>query len=199
LHLAVAGGHKDVAQLLLGYGATVSAISYDGYAPLHLAVISGNKDFVKLLLAYKADINVFGIPRWPYMSEVVIQDSKDKAVMNDSKDMAESLVEDYCSHGCTPLHLAVFHGMEDMAKLLLSNGADVDVTNNSWETPLHWAARNDYKDIAELLLANKAEINAVDKSGSTPLDIAILLNHMNVADLLRQHGGITQPPKKFFH
>ena len=58
LHSAVAGGHKDVVELLIAKGADVNAKNdkYGGTPLLHAAG-EGHKEIVELLIAAGADVN----------------------------------------------------------------------------------------------------------------------------------------------
>jgi ankyrin repeat protein len=75
-------------------------------------------------------------------------------------------------HGLTALHIAALKGYRDVAELLLANGANVNIKDNSGMTPLHIAAGFGNKDVVQLLLANKADLNASDNLGRTPLHMA---------------------------
>ncbi len=90
--------------------------------------------------------------------------------------------------GGTPLHYAVGEGRNEIAKLLIAKGADVNANTNDGVTPLHFATT---KEIAELLIAEGANVNAKDERGKTPLDLAIQVKNPKTADLLRKHGGKT--------
>ena len=97
--------------------------------------------------------------------------------------------------GSTALGHAAKYGHNEIAELLIENGADVSAKSLKGLTPLHYAAANGHKEIAELLIAKGADVNgkieiAVDK-GDTPLDWAIFNNYTETADLLRKHGGKT--------
>lgn len=55
LHLAVCGGHADVALTLLRRGAAVDVLSHGGRTALHLAALGGHDECARLLLRYGAD------------------------------------------------------------------------------------------------------------------------------------------------
>ena len=93
--------------------------------------------------------------------------------------------------GSTALGHAAKYGHNEIAELLIENGADVSAKDESGGTPLHLAALMGHKEIAELLIAAGAEVNAKTKRGETPLDLAIEENHPETADLLRKHSGKT--------
>jgi ankyrin repeat protein len=55
LHAAAAGGHADIALLLIERGADVTIPDAGGHTPLHIAAENGLVDVVKALLARGAD------------------------------------------------------------------------------------------------------------------------------------------------
>ena len=77
--------------------------------------------------------------------------------------------------GETPLHIAARFSYYEVAKLLISKGADVNVRNDFGWTPLHQAAYSFTKggrkmSTIELLFLKGANVNAETDSGATPLD-----------------------------
>ncbi|BCS92346.1 tetratricopeptide repeat protein [Metallosphaera javensis (ex Sakai et al. 2022)] len=59
--------------------------------------------------------------------------------------------------GNTMLHLAVRNGMEEMVRLLLDAGADVNAVNNEGHTPLYYAILSCNQGIGKLLLDRGAD------------------------------------------
>ena len=82
---------------------------------------------------------------------------------------------------------AITQGHEEIAELLIAEGADVNAKKKEGQTLLHEAANRNRKQIAVLLIANGAEVNAQADSGRTPLDYA--LHSFKTRELLRKHGG----------
>jgi cytohesin len=103
----------------------------------------------------------------------------------------------------TPMHNAVLFGRIEAVKVLLNNGADVDIMDTS-STPLRIAAQVGSAEMVQLLIDHGANINAKSFK-RTPLDTAMaaldreLAGSRNekieprkqIADLLRKHGGKT--------
>ena len=121
--------------------------------------------------------------------------------------------------GYTSLHHAANHGLNEIAKLLIKQGANVNLKADFGYTPLmlatntviaellikkganlnathqygtglHIAAGVGNRSVAEWFIANGADVNAKSDFG-TPLDMAIVKNHTEIVDLLRKHGGKT--------
>jgi ankyrin repeat protein len=55
LHSAVAGGHLQIARVLVAEGADVNAPQHMGWRPLHAAARRGDADIVSMLLEHGAD------------------------------------------------------------------------------------------------------------------------------------------------
>ena len=58
LHSATAGGHTEIAELLIDNGADVNAMRGGGGTPLSYAASWGHEEIVELLIANGADVNV---------------------------------------------------------------------------------------------------------------------------------------------
>lgn len=74
------------------------------------------------------------------------------------------------------LHLAASRGQEATTKLLLNEGARIDVIDSLGLTPLHYAANYSKKSNQEnfdLLVEYTANVNVQDKLGRTPLHLAL--------------------------
>ena len=84
-----------------------------------------------------------------------------------------------------PLHVAVFNGHIDIARLLIDKGAKVDPRNKHNATPLHWAASRGRIDIARLLIEGGADPNARDDSRYMPLDYALQARSSDLITLLQ--------------
>jgi ankyrin repeat protein len=81
-------------------------------------------------------------------------------------------------NGWTPLHWAADKGHIEIARLLLQNGAEVNVRSNGGWTPLYWAAENGHIDILHLLVENGADLEAQDRNGMRALHFAAKYGHL---------------------
>lgn len=85
----------------------------------------------------------------------------------------------------TPLFGASLQGQYEIAKLLISEGADVNYRNLSYEaTALHIAAYENFYELSELLIKNKAEVDAVDTSNTTAIALAAEVGNSSIVRLL---------------
>lgn len=75
--------------------------------------------------------------------------------------------------GATPLHLAAVGGHDEVTKLLLAHGANVNsiAEDKDRGTPLHWAVFGKKLESAKILVDAGADLDAVSSDGATPLDI----------------------------
>jgi ankyrin repeat protein len=99
----------------------------------------------------------------------------------------------------SPLWYAVAHGDVQMAELLISLGADVDLQGkDGGGSPLHAAAdaRENRLALARLLLDHKANVNAMSSDAlhrewckATPLHMAVFSLDEAVVDLFIVHGA----------
>ena len=56
-------------------------------------------------------------------------------------------------------------------KYLITNGASLNIKDNSGRTPLHWAAFAMRNNMCELLILNGVDINPIDDDNLTPIDL----------------------------
>ena len=93
-----------------------------------------------------------------------------------------------------PIHVAVNTGNLDIVKLLLDNGASINMKDNSGYTPLHHAANRKKKhdsmeinakliDIANLLIDRGANMNINSDDNNTPLDLAARNGDLEMVEL----------------
>lgn len=83
-----------------------------------------------------------------------------------------------------PIHSAVAGNYTDITRMLLGNGALVNVKQQAGTTPLHSAAQNGNTDILILLLENGAEVNTRMEGGKLPADLAMEKGFNEIAEIL---------------
>ncbi len=95
------------------------------------------------------------------------------------------------SSGVTALHIAAYKNNGEIVKLLLNNGANVNIVDDLiGSTPLIFALGSEAVESVEVLLNNGADPNVKsDRFGLTPLHIAVLSKNIVNIELLLQHGA----------
>ncbi|KAL5015430.1 hypothetical protein ScPMuIL_009700 [Solemya velum] len=76
------------------------------------------------------------------------------------------------NRGWNALHLAAYFGHLDVVKLLLENGASVNMVNNVGDSALHRAAYTGRMNMVMLLLGHGADVSAVNAEGLSSLSVA---------------------------
>jgi len=89
----------------------------------------------------------------------------------------------------TPLYLAIFKERVELAKLLISKGADVDAKCAGMNS-LHMVASSGKIELVKFLIAAGANVNARNKEDATPLHLAAVNGIEEVCELLISDGQI---------
>jgi ankyrin repeat protein len=84
-----------------------------------------------------------------------------------------------------PLHVATKNKQEEVAKLLISYGADVNAQDETGKTPVVYATENADLKITKLLLTNEANI----KDNPELLNIAVKKECREIVEVLLEHGA----------
>lgn len=188
LWIAARNGQSDAVAVLLALGASHCMSDFEDETPLWIAACYGHLEAVRALLAksyYLCDLkNKYGAtPLW-----IVSQ--------NGHREVAALLLEARCSgvNECReptftrPLFMAALMGYLEIAKLLLRNGAEVDIPRDNGETPLFAALQREHIEVAALLLSKGADITHCHKEGFSPLQIATRYGRHGVMRFLLENG-----------
>lgn len=124
-------------------------------------------------------------------------DAFDAAALDDAEALRARLDDDPSSiaarsaDGYTPLHLAVFFGSLDTARLLVERGAPLNEpsVNLMAVMPLHSALAGRHADAVRLLIASGADVNARQAAGQTPLHYAAENGDEDIVELLLAAGA----------
>jgi ankyrin repeat protein len=86
----------------------------------------------------------------------------------------------------TPLHAALAGRRNDVVKMLVKAGADVNARQHAGWVPLHSAAANGDRETVDLLIAHGANRSAVNDAGVSASGIARERGHEALADYLER-------------
>ncbi|WP_310557261.1 ankyrin repeat domain-containing protein [Flavobacterium sp.] len=90
--------------------------------------------------------------------------------------------------GFTALVLATYRGNNEVAKLLIESGADIN-SSSSMGSPLMAAVVKGNNEIAKILLEKKANPNLADANGMTALIYAVQFQNVEILDLLLKYNA----------
>ncbi|CAG9761212.1 unnamed protein product [Ceutorhynchus assimilis] len=138
LHLAVNEGHHEVISTLLENNANVNAINSVGRTPLHMACCTKNPRSVELLLKFGANIETkdnYGHTPLHFASS--LRGGSNVAVTTLLAHGSNINAQD--NKGQTPLHHAIEYSNKQGIEILLENGADPNLKNNSKQNAIDYA------------------------------------------------------------
>ena len=128
-------------------------------------------------------INVSAANRYDLHEAVVVKDiDQIERLLQNSADINELGSRRY-GYG-SALHIAAREGYLTIARLLIEQGAEIDVLDRKDFTPLHNATWNGNLEMTKLLLDAGAEIEASTYDGDTPLTLAQNNDQAQVAEFI---------------
>ena len=92
-------------------------------------------------------------------------------------------------YGASALHAASQGGKEDIVKILLKRGADVNLKSKEGNTPLMAAAFNHHESVVKILLEAGAEVNTKNEADETALSLAREEKQEGIIQHLLQAGA----------
>ena len=108
------------------------------------------------------------------------------AVVNDRCEIVKLLIEheanindhEHSLLGLFPLHMSVHFARPRIMKLLIENGAIIDLKASNGATALYYAVKHKKIDMVEILLQSGASITAKDQNQITPFEMALMNRHI---------------------
>ena len=156
LHVASSDEQVDIMRWLLDHGADKNARTKYLWTPLYRAALLLNSEATQVLLEHNADAN---------LQDIYGRTPLDRALGYGMEGMGIDVVRRLLEHGAdpnirtnhtTPLHQASSHGSLEVARLLLSYGANVDEKDENSKTPLQVVASRRHEEMAKLLIEHGA-------------------------------------------
>ncbi|SKB89751.1 Ankyrin repeat-containing protein [Parapedobacter luteus] len=98
---------------------------------------------------------------------------------------ADPNIQSHNGYNVYPLHAAISSGFDNIAKMLIEAGAEVNVFQASRISPLHLASQTGNIDLIILLLENGALIEVKNDMGKTASDLAAEKGHVEIANILK--------------
>jgi ankyrin repeat protein len=203
-----AGDLEGITELLQENPALAKTKTSQQVTPLMLSCYYKKPEITALLLKYVDDINLFEASAAGKFDVVAHQLYNNPDSVNDYADdgftplglacyfgqfeIARYLVlkgadvNQHSNNGFRvfPIHSATAGNYTDIARVLIENGANVNVRQQAGATPLHSAAQNGNLELLILLLEHGAETDVRMEGGKLPADMAREKGFAEIADIL---------------
>ncbi|CAG4953960.1 unnamed protein product [Colias eurytheme] len=191
LHLATYFAHKEVAEALLAAGADVDEVNENGDTALHKASFIGNEDLVILLLNHQADVNIMNgegktpvdvcktqdVQRLLEAADRAMRYERERKLLNAAKEGRVDELQELLSGSNPPnincvdaqgnscLHCVAYRGHARLAVLLLQNGIDTTLRNNSGRLAIDLAKDNEMREVLSVRPVQKLQRTAARFEG----------------------------------
>ena len=185
LMFACKNGSYIIAKLLVYKGADVNIKNNDGETAYTLARDYDHDRIVKLLYKAGAEDDILRDYNEEFLNSedrTAVYDNLIKGIKHDDLDIVREILrnneDDHIDFnykdldGNTLLILAVKVENENIVKILVDHGANVNGTNDNKQTPLMYAVILNYINIVKYLLKNGADVNLRDGDDHTINDYA---------------------------
>ncbi|XP_068806226.1 ankyrin repeat domain-containing protein 22 isoform X1 [Struthio camelus] len=153
--------------------------SFGGDTPLICACKQGNNRIVSYLLQRNADVN--------------LRNKKERTCLHYAVRKRFKFLDYLLIIILMPVMLIGYLLMvsktkqnENLIKMLLRAGADVNAADFSGSTALHYACEMKNQAVISLLLEARADPSVKNRDGETPLDIARRLQFSNIESMLKK-------------
>lgn len=181
LHLAAADKTRpEMVKVLLEKGANPTIQNKRNETPLHLAATNNNTEAVFRMLRIGAAtiINACDVDNnTPLLCAAAGSEPTDVKRVNSNRLARHRSFERLPRRNTDPVHdaraasIAMESTKNEIIRMLLENGADVNHQGKHQQTALHLAAVNGYEEMARILIEKGADVALKDENGCTALDL----------------------------
>jgi ankyrin repeat protein len=192
---AIRSGNVEALRVLIERGAKVEFKDNVQQTSLMLAVRENQPDMVRLLISKGADVNaVTRVGNTPNF----VRPNSVAGFGFGLGIIRGGLPADRGSRyltpgGLTPLLYAARDGRTEVARILVSNGADIEKRDPNDITPLHMAISNNQIEVAKFLIERGAQVNVIDWHGRSPIWQAVEVRNMDLDNATYKNGVDREP------
>lgn len=177
------GNHLDLQHLLNNDASLLKEKTSHDISPLLLACYYNKPQIIQVILNYTTTITIHEACAAGLLQHV--------RMMIENK---KEILEEFSSHGFTPLGIATHFNQEDITRLLLTQKTDPNIpSQNGYNVfPIHAAFNNNNDVICKMLIEAGADVNVRQHGGLTPLHFAAQNGNIDlIIILLEQSADIT--------
>ena len=169
--------HKNqIVQVILKYIKSIT---------IHEACAAGLEEQVQLMVEQKPDVINELSSHGFYPLGIAAHFGKEDIVRILLRNRANPNSSSQNGYQVFPIHSALSSGQDNIAKLLIEAGAEVNVLQSSRISPLHLAAQQGNIDLIILLLEQGAHIGIRNDLGQTASDLAAEKGFHEIAEILK--------------
>ena len=188
LHCSVLGNYrKEVLHMIIDHSVHLNAINKKVHTALMMASERGNSDAINVLLKAGADPNIIDADGNTCLHFLVLQRC--------NKEVLEIIID----HGVhvntmnkrneTALMIASAKGNTDIIKVLLTAGADPNITDADGNACLHNSIYGNWeREVLQTIIDHGAHVNITNKEGHTALMIASRKGNIDGIKVLLEAG-----------
>ncbi|KFY33939.1 hypothetical protein V494_07201 [Pseudogymnoascus sp. VKM F-4513 (FW-928)] len=190
---AVDGGHEGICSDLIDAGADfISEVARPVMTPLGHAARLGRRNIVKLLLRRGAPVDGISDENTP-LGSASVEGHLD--ICRDLIEAGANLNATYGPLSTSPVGFAAKFGYEEIAELLLSRGAKVDINDSDGHPPIYVAVVTEHVRVCKLLLAFGADARfKTADTLRTVLAITTIDGNLSMVKLLLEyHADLDDP------
>ncbi|PBC28819.1 Ankyrin repeat and death domain-containing protein [Apis cerana cerana] len=201
IHCACAEEHLEAVEVLIALGVNVDAQDHEGNTPLHVATRTRHTAIAQLLLRAGANTELIDENVLDHTFFQIGFTPLHVAASQGCKGILESMIQHgaalnkQCKRLQSPFHIATEIGHNDICKLLLAAGANIeqrDQTQNLQESQ----ARRERRLVCRWILTElelKRSLSGCSQSGKTPLYIAARGSFTAIVDMIIKTARLDYP------
>lgn len=175
-------GDIDKARLVIALDVDLTARGPEYYTPLDFSILDENVDITKLILEEGPDTT--GEYGTIALSCALEKGERFFEISQQIISKGADIDAQFGFNKATHLYDAVMSNSFEVVKFLISNSADVNLTDKDCNTPLESACVLDHKEIADLLIDNGANVYINLEEGMSPLHWAAKQGYVDIAQKL---------------
>ncbi|MBP5358641.1 MAG: ankyrin repeat domain-containing protein [Treponema sp.] len=182
-----------LADFLIKNGADLNIPDDEGYTPFLFAVEhirDANPKIIEFLLDNGADVKVQNDDHETVLYFLCNTDKPNLDLIR--KVIKKGAPLNIPGYSFTPLTAALYHEQVELARLLVENGADVNLKDSDNRYPLNLACKAGNYNLVEFMISKGAKVNGSGKEGYTPLHNAVesgSKDSLEIVKLLVQKGA----------